>query len=186
MLVKGTAFLARVDLLEAKLGSAEAVDDFLATYRAHHPAFPASVLPTTLIPAEEFLILVDTIVDEFFDGDRHSLWDVGRASAEWSLRHGPYKALLELGEIDRFVAMAPVMWSNFFDVGSACSQKVGNRIELRIEGVPKKLRHPYFEFSVVGYFERGLQLLGASVTRECVQSFVGGDAVVHYDLRVAE
>ena len=185
MRVKGTAYLARVQLLKAKLGSDEAVEEFLARYQRSHPEFPKSVIPTTQIPAHTFLAFVDAVVDEVYGGERDSLWDIGRRSAEWALTAGPYKSLLEFKDVERFAAMASVMWSNYFDKGSARSEIYDDRIELWIEDVPEDVRHPYFEFSVVGYFQRGLELLGAEVRREAVESFVSGGERVHYRLITA-
>lgn len=182
MRVKGTAYLARVLLLKAKLGSEEAVAEFLAEYQRTHPDFPRSVIPTTQIPALSFLSFVDAVVDKIYHGDRESLWDIGSQSAEWALTAGPYKSLLEFRDVERFAAMAPVLWSNYFDKGSARSEIYDDRIELWIEDVPEGMRHPYFEYSVVGYFQRGLEMLGAVVRRQAVESFVMGDDRVHYRL----
>ncbi len=185
MRVKGTAYLARLQLLEAKLGSRAHVEAFVARHRQTNPGLPASVLPTSLIPAAVFLTFIDAIVEEVYGGDTESLWDVGRASAEWSLQHGPYRGLLELGDVERFAAMAPAMWSNFFDEGQARSETHDGRVELRIDGIAPELQHRYFEYSVIGYFQRGLELLGSTVTLERVRGFSSGDDDIHYSLGLA-
>jgi len=184
MRVKGTAYLARVKLLTEKLGD-EGAGIFLDEYCRKHDDFPRSVLPTSLIPARNFLQFVDAIVERVYEGDRRSLWDLGRASAEWTLKEGPYKTLLELADFERFSTMASVLWSNFFDEGSARSKAVGHRVEVWIEGVPVEFRHPYFEYSAIGYFERGLELLGARVDSECVRGFDGGDEDIFYRLSLS-
>ena len=81
--------------------------------------------------------------------------------------------------------MAPVMWSNFFDTGRARSEIHQDRIELWIEGVPADVRHLYFEYSVVGYFRRGLEMLGATVRMTRLAGFSAGDEYVHYRLKLA-
>ncbi len=183
MRVKGTAFHARLHLLKHKLGE-HAVEAFIVEFRRTHPEFPTSVLPTSQIPAETFLQLNDTIVEQVYGGDTDSLWELGALSAEWSLTEGPYKGLLEGRDVTRFAAMAPVMWSNFFDTGRARTEVHPDRIELYIEGVPAGLRHLYFEYSVIGYFRRGLEMLGGAVRMERVTGFSAGDADVHYRLHL--
>ncbi len=74
------------------------------------------------------------------------------------------------------------MYANFFDEGSARSEYHEDRVDLWIEGVPAPLRHLYFEYSLVGYFRRGLELLGEHVVAERVQGFSNGDARVMYRL----
>lgn len=179
MRVKGTAYLARIQLLRAKLGD-EALAAFLAGFRARHPEFPREVLVTTQIPAAEFVALMDAIVTEIYAGDTASLWEIGERAAEWSLREGPYRNLLEGREIARFAALAPVLYRNYFDTGEARSLVHVHHVDLWIAGIPAELRHLYFEYSVVGYFRRGLELLGANVRLECVRGFSRGDDEVHY------
>ncbi len=183
--VKGTAYLARLKLLQEKLGDQGAAD-FVSRYRVGHPEFPEKVLPTTRLPIEMFLAFTDAIVGQVYDGDVGSLWEVGERSAEWSLQAGPYKNLLDLGEVERFVKRAPVIWSNFFDEGSARADMQDGTVELWIEHLPPGLSHPYLEFSVVGYFRRGIELLGGRVEVERVAGFAAGDDYVHYRLRVTE
>lgn len=179
MRVKGTAYIARLQLLEAKLGP-EGVADFLRRFQERHPKFPRDVLVTTQLPAADFLDLVDAVVDECYDGATDSLWEIGEKSAEWSLREGPYRNLLEGKEIERFAALAPVLYRNYFDEGDARSSVTDNRIDLWITGIPQPLHHLYFEYSVVGYFRRGLELLGGTVRMERMRGFSTGDPDIHY------
>ena len=58
MRVKGTAYHARINLLRGKWGS-DRVDTFLRDFEKNHPGFPKAVLPTTWLPAEDFLALID-------------------------------------------------------------------------------------------------------------------------------
>lgn len=184
MRVKGTAYHARLNLLRAKLG-ADGVEAFVAKYCAAHPEFPSRVIATTQIPAEDFLAFIDAIVDEVYDGDQESLWEIGFQSAEWSLTEGPYKNLIQAQDVERFASKAPVMWSNFFDTGRAIQETHSDHVDLRIVGLPPGLRHPYFEYSVVGYFKRGLEMHGVEVELERIAGFASGDEEVHYKLHVS-
>ena len=48
-----------------------------------------------------------------------------------------------------------------------------------------ELRHPYFEYSVVGYFKRGLEMHGVKVELERLDGFASGGDEVHYKLHVS-
>lgn len=185
MRVKGTAYHARLNLLRAKWGDRK-LDEYVAAFCERHPRFPRNVLPSTWIPAAEFLALIDAIVDDVYHGDPLSLWQIGEASAEWTLTEGPYKNLLETRDLRRFAALAKAMYANFFDAGSARSEYHDDRVDLWIEGIPAPLRHLYFEYSVVGYFRRGLELLGQRVRPECEQGFSKGDSSVLYRLHLED
>ncbi|MEO1175055.1 MAG: hypothetical protein AAFX94_23820 [Myxococcota bacterium] len=179
--MKGTAYLARVKLLQAKIGEGE-TEAFLARYRQTHPSFPTSVLPSSRIEMGTFLHLVDAIVDEIFDGDADSLWEIGEQSAEFTLTEGPYRALREGKDVERFVALAPAMYANFFDTGRAATTVESGTIRLIIDGIPKQFHHRYFEYSVVGYFRRGIELMGINLQCHRERGFSAGDEDVCYTL----
>lgn len=179
MHVKGTAYHARLLLLRSKWGDAR-VDAFLAKFRAAHPRFPTTVLPTTWLPVRDFLGLIDAIVDDVYAGDTESLWEVGEMSAAYTLREGPYKNLLDTKDAVRFAGLGKAMWANFFDAGEAHSGLVDDVVDVTVDGVPEAHRHLYFEYSVMGYFRRGLELLGQKARTERVQGFSAGDPRIHY------
>jgi len=183
MRVKGTAYHARINLLRAKLGD-DGVEEFMKSFLDQHASFPRDVLATTWLPAEEFLELIDAIVQGPYEGDTQSLWEIGEASAAWTLKEGPYRNLLETSDVRRFGGLANVMYANFFDTGRARSEYRDPLVELWIDGIPAPLRHLYFEYSLVGYFRRGLELLGAKVRAECVHGFSKGDPRVQYRLHL--
>ncbi len=184
MRIKGTAYHARMNLLRAKLGEA-GVEDFMKSFLAKHPTFPQNILATTWLPAEDFLQLIDAIVEGPYNGDTQSLWEIGEASATYTLTAGPYRHLLETRDVRRFGGLAGVMYANFFDTGRARSEYCGKFVELWIEGIPAPLRHLYFEYSLVGYFRRGFELLEESVRAECLQGYSKGDDRVHYRIHPA-
>jgi hypothetical protein len=179
MQVKGTAYHARLMLLRSKWGDAR-VDAFLQKFRREHPRFPSTVLPTTWLPAADFLALIDAIVVDVYAGDTGSLWEIGEMSAAFTLREGPYRNLLETRDAVKFAGLGKAMWANFFDAGEAHSELHGSCVDVHVTGVPEAHRHLYFEFSVMGYFRRGLELLDQKARTECVLGFSKGDARIHY------
>lgn len=186
MQVKGTAFLARRALLEKDVGSAR-VGDFIAAFRAKDPDFPYPVLPTTSIPIERFLALNDAIVRELYDGDEASYWRFGRMSGEWALTEGPYRRIREQKSLPEFVASGPALYRNYFTEGRARTQMnpSSGAVEIWIEGIPPRFHHVYFEYSIVGYFERGLELVSGKPVKETrLSGFSAGDDHVHYRYRL--
>ena len=185
MNVKGTAYLARVSYLKQKLGE-NAWDQFIGEYARQVPRFAESALPTTRIPAQDFLDLNDEIVRRFFEGDDKSYWAMGLASAEWGLRQGPYKNFIDSKNYEQFLATGSALWSAYFDAGVLKSwwdaeQHMG---EATIVDVP--IPHVYFEYAVMAYVERALELTGATIreTRR-LKGFSKGDDTVHYQFVVA-
>lgn len=185
MHVKGTAYLARVSYLEKRLG-ADTVKRFLADHAAKVPALEGPIVPTTRIPAEAFLDLNDEIVRRFFEGDEHSYWAMGLASAEWGLREGPYKHFIDSKSYEQFLATGPALWSAYYDDGTLRSwwNDADHRGEVEIVDVP--IAHVYFEYAVMAYVERALELTGATLEEtRCVAGFSKGDDRVHYQFLVA-
>ncbi len=184
MQVKGTAFLARKATLEKELG-AERIDSYFRSFLSKKAGFPSPVLATSLIPIEDFLELNDAIVRDFYDGDPLSYWRFGRGSAEWALTEGPYRRIREQKSLDEFAASAASLYRNYFTQGAARSVRhADGAIDLYIEGVPPRFHHVYFEYAIVGYFERGLELVsGKPVKHTRISGFSAGGDHVQYRYR---
>ncbi|HJL19502.1 MAG TPA: hypothetical protein RMH99_27820 [Sandaracinaceae bacterium LLY-WYZ-13_1] len=184
MRVKGTAFMARKALLQEELG-ADGFEAFFGEFVARHPDWPRPILATSTIPIDVFLALNDAVVERFFDGDELSYWRFGRQSAEWALIDGPYRRIREERDLDRFVASAPSLYRNYFTEGSARSEIADDgTVHLWIEEIPREHHHVYFEYAIVGYFERGLALVSdRPVEHERLEGFSAGDERVHYRYR---
>jgi hypothetical protein len=185
MEVKGTAFLARKAMLVQELGEARCAE-FLARYALEDPFFAQSVLATTTIPVEKFIALNDAMVRDLYSGDTMSYFRFGEKSAEWALTVGPYKNLRESKSLGKFAEMGRLLYQNYFSQGRADTSIVGNnKVELRILGVPAAYRHVYFEYAIVAYFKRGLELVGAkTVVMRRITGFSVGDPDVHYEYRI--
>lgn len=180
MEVKGTAFLARKAMLEQEIG-AERFAALLREAAERDPVFATPILATTRLPIDAFLRFNELIVTEVYDDDEHSYFRFGEQSAAWALS-GPYKRLVENRSIDEFVASAPTIYRNYFTEGEARATRKGNVVELRLEGIPVKWGHAYFEYAICGYFRRGLEeVSGAPVEMHAAASFVQGDDHVAYE-----
>jgi hypothetical protein len=185
MEVKGTAFLARKSMLIQEFGETRFAA-FLASHALEDPFFTHAILATTAIPMEKFLAFNDAIVRDLYGGDTMSYFRFGEKSAEWALTVGPYKNLRESKSLEKFAEMGRRLYQNYFTDGRAETWIVGNnKVELRILGVPAAYRHVYFEYAIVAYFKRGLELVGAKkVTMRRISGFSVGGADVHYEYQL--
>lgn len=183
MRVKGTAYHACLKSLGNQCGDAK-TKAFLEAFLEQHPEFPRTVLQTTWIPMEQFLPLIDAITEEVYGGDTHSLWELGEFAAAWTLSDGPYRNLLDAADAQRFAGLAKAVYANFFDGGKARSEQHSDVVELWLDDIPARFRHLCIEYSFVGYFRHGFQLLGQRVRLQCVEGFSKGDARVHYRLHL--
>jgi hypothetical protein len=156
--VKGTAYLARKNQILKTRGE-KAWDDFVARLAEEVPFFKKPILQTTGIPHESFLRFQELLIGEFFDGKDEAYWTMGAAAAEWALTEGPYKAFIASKDVRSFVLTFPALWRNYFDTSDVEMSFMPGEIRVQARGLPTW--HQYFEFLVMGYFTRALELLGA-------------------------
>jgi hypothetical protein len=181
MRIKGTAFLSKKRCVTRIHGEAR-WDNFIAKLAAEIPFFREPVLATTLIPAETFLAFQDRMLATFFAGDEHAYWEIGARSADWALSEGPYKHYIVSRDIPDFVARFPSLWSTYFTTSEAKTSMSSNVIDVYASGLPRW--HGYFEYMVMGYFKRALELQGARVTLKRVTPARARD--FHYQFILAD
>jgi hypothetical protein len=185
MQIKGTAFLARRALLSMEVGETRAAE-LIEAYLREHPDFPRMVLATTSIPAELFIDFNEMLVRELYAGDAQGYWTIGEKSAEWALTAGPYKHLRATKSLAQFAETGRLLYQNYYSEGRAETSIQDKVVDLKLIGVPPKYRHLYMEYAIVGYFKRGLELVGArSVTAERLRGFSKNDPDVHYRYTLA-
>lgn len=187
MEVKGTAFLARKAMLIREFGE-EKFNAFLAEVGRREPVFTRPILATTVLPIKSFLAFNDMMVRDLYGGDVHSYFAFGEASAEWSLREGPYKNLVAQKSLEQFAGMGKLLYANYYTEGRAETSlrpqaRNGKRIvDLRLLDIPRECHHPYLEYAICGYFKRGLELVShEAVTMRALRGFTKGDSEVHYE-----
>ena len=181
--VKGVAYLARQAMVTAERG-APAWEEFLARFRAAEPDFPAQIFPVSLIPGDLFIRLNERLTRELYRGEVASAvyWQVGLKSAEFAFAN-QLRGLFQPGDFARFMAFTPRVFHNYFDSGELLSRAVSPTVwELRITGTP---RHPYFEYSVMGFASGALRWLGALHPEpERLRQFEKGSDEVRYQFRI--
>jgi hypothetical protein len=181
--IKGTALIGRETFITKRFGAA-AWRALIQAFRTQDPSFPTTVKPTALIPAEAFLRFNDLIIDRHFGGNPEAYWEFGAESAEWALTEGPYSLFVGSRDLRDFAATLPTIWSMYYTEGHIdLAPPTGDVVELKVTGVTT--RHVYFEYTAMGYIERGLELAsGRSVASERLAGFSRGDADIHYRFTV--
>lgn len=182
MEVKGTAFIARKAMLEKEHG-AERFADVFRKVAARDSVFRSPILATTRIPVEAFIRFNDAVVKELYAGDEQSYVHFGEGSAIWALTSGPYKHLVANKSVSEFAASAPNIYRNYFTAGEARAEVTGNRVTLQLLGIDRP--HVYFEYAIMGYFKRGLELVsGRKVHMVCERGFSKHDRDVLYTFTI--
>jgi hypothetical protein len=186
MEVKGTAFLARKVMLIEEIGQ-ERYAQFLAEFAEQEPFFRQPISATTLIPIGAFIAFNEVLVSTFYGGDVRSYLQFGEKSADYALIFGPFKRIRETHSIAAFVDSARVIYQGYYTAGRAEGSLEGQTAELRVIGIPSEHKHLYFEYVIVAFFRRGIELTGAhSVTMTRVLGFSNGDDEIRYRYSIEE
>src|SRR6185436_3280070 len=104
--VRGITILTRKMIVTRRFGS----EPWAQLYRdvsASHACFRALVTPESLIPLPAYLAFHDELVRRFFSDDHRSHVELGKESARWALRDGPFKSFLEERDFGSFVGAFP-------------------------------------------------------------------------------
>lgn len=176
MMVKATTLLSRQSMLVERLGEA-AYEQFIVEMAQDLTSFRRPLLPSTQLPVDEFLRFNDALVDRFFNGDRRVYWTFGEQSGEWLSKNGPYVAQFQRGDFKRFWSILPAFWKTFYSEGEASVSEDGSNLDVTIDC---PVQHVYFEYSVIGFFKRGLEVLGAKVRVDRLKGFSSGDFRIQY------
>lgn len=182
MNVKGTALIARRQIVVAEFGE-EAWESFFAKL-AHADPTLDGVLPITSIPVANFLAFSNALVDEFYRGDQKVHWRFGEESAEWALTEGPYAHFRVSRDVRAFLRATPMLWKAYYSEGSfeASMDPEGKYVQAHIEC---PIRHLHFEYSVMGFTSRALELVGIGARSHYVErGFAQRDRDVLYRFRL--
>jgi hypothetical protein len=179
MKVKGTALIARHQTVAAEFGE-DAWEEFFNEFVEGAPELAVGVLPITSIPVDTFLAFSEALVKRFYKGDPKVHWRFGEDSANWALTDGPYSNFRGTRDAAGFLTVAPALWRAYYSAGSfeAGMEDSGTHTWAHIDS---PTRHLHFEYSVMGFVKRALELVGAQVHgHEVVRGFSRGDADVYY------
>ncbi len=180
MEVKGAAFVGRKDAIIKQFGEG-AWNEFIGRMGEKEPFFKNSILSTTTIPAEKFLQFSDEVVKEFFKGDQKAYWTLGEKTAEYALVNGPYKIYLATKDVKTFIEERfSSVWNMYYNEGRWVAKVEGNLVDAAVVDVP--ISHVYFEYTVMGFAKKGIELVGAKVIEtKRIQGPSMGSKDIHYN-----
>ncbi len=178
MNVKGLSFLPTRSQLIYEFGE-ERWNDFFESFKVSHPYFDQVILATTEIPMEKYISFIDAMLKEFYNGDEKIYWRLGRLSAKFTLSEkGPFHAFVRSKrEPKEFLSkILHRLWDMNFTGGNAKNEVEGNILHAYIYDLPKY--HIYFEYVVMGYIEKALEIIGAKVKE--ITKVKGTAKEIHY------
>lgn len=182
MMVKATGLLARKRMVAGEFGADEWAR-FFEDFARKEPFFRRVLLATTLIPVEIYVKINEALIQKFYGGDSQAHWRFGEKSAEWAFEEGPYKTIFFSGDFKRFLADVPAIFKTYYTEGEARIRHHENVLDVWLDSIP--FPHVYFEYTVMGYIKRGLQLTGArGLVFTAVRAFSLGHPDVHYRFNV--
>lgn len=180
MEVKGTFFVGRKQFLVHRFGE-PAWTSFLAALAEQDALFRGPILATTMVPVASYLRFQEETIRRFFGGDDRAYWQIGEKAGEWALTEGPYKNYRQnQRDFGEFVARSlPQIWSSYFNRGELKTWVADGAVEGQIVNLP--VWHVSFEFSVMGFMRRAIELVGFSIKQQQrVLGVSAGDKGIHY------
>jgi hypothetical protein len=181
MEVKGIAFIARQKLVVAKIGEKK-FKELMNELSEKDPYFKNydSILPTSSIPVDKFLFFNDVILEKYYGNNPQIYWMMGEKSAEYALVDGPFKILIMEKDIKRVLTESiPIIWKMYYTEGNLDIKYETGIFNVSVLNLP--INHYYFEYVVMGYCNKILELCGAkSITYDKVKTIDKGDKEINY------
>ncbi|HNY50353.1 MAG TPA: hypothetical protein PLV50_09470 [Smithella sp.] len=188
MNIKGTFLtITKSTIIEAF--GLEKWNAFMAKMAEKDKYFKDTVIMTiTLVPVEKSIMLLDGVIDEFFNGDRKNSYILfGRIAAKFALTKGGfYHFLMQTKDIKTFVENnLPKIWSIHFDGGSVTARLENNDVLINITDFPVK--NEYYEKFITAYYKQVLKIFGKKSTETVLRSISAGnkDVYIKYALQDA-
>ena len=159
--VRGIAFESRRRMVESEIGKEE-FENYLRWLAEQDSFWKQNIIATTLIPLDSFLRLNEGLIARYYHNDIMMYWKWGKSAAEWALTDGPYRNFMKEKDLHAFfLRVLPLIWGLYFTFGSAAAEIEGRRFRVVLSGLPKK--HPYLEYSTMGWVEGVIILRGEGI-----------------------
>ena len=159
--VRGIAFESRRRMVESEIGKEE-FGNYLRWLAERDRFWKQNTIATTLIPLDSFLRFNDGLITRYYHNDTMKYWRWGKAAAKWALTDGPYRNFMKEKDLHAFfLRVLPLIWGLYFTFGSATTERDGRRLRVVFRGLPKK--HPYLEYSPMGWVEGAIILKGEGI-----------------------
>ena len=185
MNVKGIIYLTGKTTIIAAFGE-ERWNSFIPKLVAKDKFFSNIIMSVTPIPVDKFILFLDEMIKEFFNNDSMQYETFGKAAAQYALSpEGPYKSYLLTKDIKQFVeSVLPKLWSTYFDEGTPTTLFENNVVHLKITGL--KIKHLYFEYLIMGFFQKALKIFGKKTVAKQVRSISSGDEDIYFQFALKD
>ena len=185
MNVKGTVYLTGKTTIIAVFGD-ERWNSFIAGLAAKDKFFSNIIMSVTPIPVDKFILFLDELIREFFNNDRMHYLTFGKAAAQFALSpDGPYKSYLLIKDLKQFVeSVMPKFWSTYFDGGTVTAKFENNVAHIKIAGL--QFKHNYFEYLIMGYFQKALKIFGKKTVAKRIRSMSAGDDDIYFQFEIKD
>jgi len=185
MNVKGTFYVITKTAMIAAFGE-ERWNSFMAKLAEKDKYFKNVIMSITLIPVEKLIILFDEMCKEFFNNDRMQYSMFGKVGAQYALAPGgPYNSYMLTKDKKQFIeAVLPKLWSTYFDEGIPTTLFKNNVAHLKITGL--QIKNLYFEYLIMGYFQKALKMFGKKTVAKRVRSISSGDDDIYFQFELKD
>jgi hypothetical protein len=185
MNVKGIVYLTGKTTIIAAFGE-ERWNSFIPKLVAKDKFFSNIIMSVTPIPVDKFILFLDEMIKEFFNNDSMQYETFGKAAAQYALSpEGPYKSYLLTKDIKQYVeSVLPKLWSTYFDEGKPITMFENNVAHLKITGL--QIKHLYFEYLIMGFFQKALKIFGKKTVAKKVRSISSGDNDIYFQFELKD
>lgn len=185
MNVKGTVFITGKTAITAVFGE-ERWNSFMAKLAETDNFFSKIIMSITPIPIDKFILFLDEMCKEFFNNDRMQYLTFGKQAAQYALSpEGPYKSYLLTKDLKQYVeAVLPRLWSTYFDEGIGTTRLENNVAHVKVTGL--QIKHLYFEYLIMGFFQKALKMFGKKSVAKRVRSLTSGDEDIYFQFELKD
>ena len=185
MNVKGIIYLTGKTAIIKVFGE-EPWNSFIPKLAAKDKFFSNTIWAITPVPMDKFIIFLDELVKEFFNNDMMQYVTFGKLAAQFALSsEGPYKSYLLTKDTKQFVeSVLPKLWSTYFDEGKATALFENNVAHLKITEL--QIKHYYFEYLVMGYYQKALKIFGKKSVAKKVRSLASGGDDIYFQFELKD
>jgi len=166
--------------------SEERWTSFMAKLAEKDNYFSKMIMSITPIPMDKFIFFFDEMCKEFFNNDRMQYVTFGKVGAQYALSpEGTYKAYMLTKDIKQFVEFVlPKLWSTYFDGGRTTAKLENNVAHIKITGI--EIKNLYFEYFIMGYFQKAFKIFGKKTVAKQVRSISSGDDEIYFQFTIKD
>ena len=185
MNVKGIIFLTGKTNIIGDFGE-ERWNSFIPKLMAKDKFFSSTIWAITPVPMDKFILFLDEMVKEFFDNDMMQYVTFGKLAAQFALSsEGPYKSYLLTKDIKQYIeSVLPRLWSTYFDEGVGTTKFENNIAHVKVTGL--QIKHLYFEYLIMGFFQKALKMIGKKSVAKKVRSISSGDDDIYFQFELKD